>query len=310
MRKITLLRNLSYDWKHNKALFVMILPVLVYLLIFNYAPMVGSIIAFKTYNFSQGIFGSPWCGFDNFRFFFLSGKAWQVTKNTVLYNVAFIVVQNSLEITVAILLSEIAHPRFKKLTQGAMFLPNFISWVVVGAIAYNLFSYDFGLVNNILSSLGREKWDVYTDARYWPAIFIFLSAWKHVGYGSIVYLAAIMGIDTEIYESAALDGANEWQKVWYITLPGIKPTFVILLILAVGNIFRGNFDMFYQLVGTNGLLYNATDVIDTYVFRSLLTTYEFGMSSAIGLYQSVLCCVTLIVTNIIIRRINPENALY
>ena len=240
----------------------------------------------------------------------MSGKAWQVTKNTVLYNAAFIITQNVLEITVAIFLSEISGRYFKKFTQGAMFLPNFISWVVVGAIAYNLFSYDFGFINNMLISMGAQKLDVYTNASYWPYIFVFLSAWKHVGYGSIVYLAAITGISSEIYESAALDGANEWQKIFYITLPGIKSTFFVLLILAIGNIFRGNFDMFYQLVGNNGLLYNSTDVIDTYVFRSLLTTYEFGMSSAIGLYQSVLCFITLVGTNLIIRRLSPENALY
>lgn len=288
----------------------MILPVIIYIIIFNYAPMAGAVIAFKQYNFAQGIFGSPWCGFNNFRFFFMSGKAWQVTQNTVLYNAAFIVVQNTLEIAAAIFLSEISGKHFKKFTQGAMFLPNFISWVVVGAIAYNLLSYDFGFVNSMLTSMGMEKWSVYTDASYWPGIFVFLSAWKHVGYGSIIYLAAIMGIGSDIYESAALDGANEWQKIRYITLPGLKSTFFVLLILAIGNIFRGNFDMFYQLVGNNGLLYNSTDVIDTYVFRSLLTSYEFGMSSAIGLYQSVLCCIVLIVTNLIIRRVSPENALY
>lgn len=302
--------NLTYDLRHNRPLLIMILPVIIYIIIFNYAPMAGAVIAFKQYNFAQGIFGSPWCGFNNFRFFFMSGKAWQVTQNTVLYNAAFIVVQNTLEIAAAIFLSEISGKRFKKFTQGAMFLPNFISWVVVGAIAYNLLSYDFGFVNSMLTSMGMEKWSVYTDASYWPGIFVFLSAWKHVGYGSIIYLAAIMGIGSDIYESAALDGANEWQKIRYITLPGLKSTFFVLLILAIGNIFRGNFDMFYQLVGNNGLLYNSTDVIDTYVFRSLLTSYEFGMSSAIGLYQSVLCCIVLIVTNLIIRRVSPENALY
>ena len=302
--------NMAYDFRRNKALLVMVLPIVVYLLVFAYAPMFGAIIAFKSYNFSLGILGSPWVGFNNFRFFFMSGKAWQVTKNTVLYNAAFIITQNVLEITVAIFLSEITGRYFKKFTQGAMFLPNFISWVVVGAIAYNLFSYDFGFINNMLTAAGSPKLDVYTNASYWPYIFIFLSAWKHVGYGSIVYLAAIPGISSEIYESASLDGANEWQKIIYITLPGIKSTFFVLLILAIGNIFRGNFDMFYQLVGNNGLLYNSTDVIDTYVFRSLLTTYEFGMSSAIGLYQSVLCFVTLVVTNLIIRKLSPENALY
>ena len=174
-------RNLSYDFKRNRALLVMILPVVVYLIIFSYVPMAGAVIAFKSYNFNDGIFGSPWCGLNNFRFFFMSGKAWQVTKNTVLYNAAFIVTQNILEIAAAIFLSEIAKPRFKKITQGAMFLPNFISWVVVGAIAYNLLSYDFGFINNVLTSMGMERWDVYTDARYWPGIFIFLSAWEHVG---------------------------------------------------------------------------------------------------------------------------------
>lgn len=209
--------NLTYDLRHNRPLLIMILPVIIYIIIFNYAPMAGAVIAFKQYNFAQGIFGSPWCGFNNFRFFFMSGKAWQVTQNTVLYNAAFIVVQNTLEIAAAIFLSEISGKHFKKFTQGAMFLPNFISWVVVGAIAYNLLSYDFGFVNSMLTSMGMEKWSVYTDASYWPGIFVFLSAWKHVGYGSIIYLAAIMGIGSDIYESAALDGANEWQKIRYIT---------------------------------------------------------------------------------------------
>lgn len=308
--KFQLAKNLRHDFKHNRALLIMILPVVAYLIVFNYIPMAGSVIAFKSYNFAQGVFGSPWVGLSNFRFFFMSGKAWQVTKNTVLYNAAFIAVQNVLEIVVAIFLSEISSRGFKKITQGAMYLPNFISWVVVGAIAYNLLSYDYGFINNLLTSLGLPKWDVYTNAKYWPGIFVFLSAWKHVGYGSIVYLAAIMGISTEIYESASLDGANEWQKIRYITLPGLKSTFFVLLILAIGNIFRGNFDMFYQLVGTNGLLYNSTDVIDTYVFRTLMTSYEFGMSSAIGLYQSVLCFVTLVVTNAVIRKFSPENSLY
>lgn len=304
------IKNIGYDIKKNPVLVLMILPVVLYVIIFSYLPMSGIVLAFKQFDYSLGIFGSPWCGFGNFKFFFISGQAARVIRNTVLYNIAFIVVNNVTEITVAIFISEIGGKIFKKLTQGAMFLPTFISWVVVSAFVYNIFSYDFGAFNHLRESMGMQPVDIYSQNTLWIFIIIFLNSWKHVGYGSVVYLAAIMGIDSEIYESATLDGAGELQKIWYITLPNLKPTVIILVIMGIGNIFRGDFDLFYQMVGTNSLLFNTTDVIDTFVFRSLLFSQEYGMSAAVGLFQSVLCFIFLTATNMIIRRIDPDNSLY
>lgn len=304
------IKNIGYDIKKNPVLVLMILPVVLYVIIFSYLPMSGIVLAFKQFDYSLGIFGSPWCGFSNFKFFFISGQAAKVIRNTVLYNIAFIVVNNVTEITVAIFISEIGGKIFKKLTQGAMFLPTFISWVVVSAFVYNIFSYDFGAFNHLRESMGMQPVDIYSQNTLWIFIIIFLNSWKHVGYGSVVYLAAIMGIDSEIYESATLDGAGELQKIWYITLPNLKPTVIILVIMGIGNIFRGDFDLFYQMVGTNSLLFNTTDVIDTFVFRSLLFSQEYGMSAAVGLFQSVLCFIFLTATNLIIRRIDPDNSLY
>ncbi len=304
------LNNLRYDLRKNPVLLLMALPVILYVIVFCYLPMSGIVLAFKQFDYAQGIFGSPWCGFKNFRFFFISGQAAVVMRNTVLYNIAFIIVNNIVEITVAIFISEIGGRWFKKITQGAMFLPTFISWVVVSAFVYNIFSYDFGAFNHLLRSMGGEPVDIYSQSTLWIFIIIFLNSWKHVGYGSVVYLAAIMGIDAEIYESATLDGAGELQKIRYITLPCLKPTVVILVIMGIGNIFRGDFDLFYQMVGTNSLLFNTTDVIDTFVFRSLLFSQEYGMSAAVGLFQSVLCFGFLTATNWIIRKVDPENSLY
>lgn len=304
------IKNISYDIRKNPVLVLMILPVVLYVIVFSYLPMSGLVLAFKQFDYSLGIFGSPWCGFSNFKFFFISGQAAKVIRNTVLYNVAFIIVNNVVEITVAIFISEIGGKLFKKLTQGAMFLPTFISWVVVSAFVYNIFSYDFGAFNHLRESMGAQPVDIYSQNTLWIFIIIFLNSWKHVGYGSVVYLAAIMGIDAEIYESATLDGAGELQKIWYVTLPNLKPTVIILVIMGIGNIFRGDFDLFYQMVGTNSLLFNTTDVIDTFVFRSLLFSQEYGMSAAVGLFQSVLCFIFLTATNLIIRRIDPDNSLY
>lgn len=304
------IKNISYDIRKNPVLVLMILPVVLYVIVFSYLPMSGLVLAFKQFDYSLGIFGSPWCGFSNFKFFFISGQAAKVIRNTVLYNVAFIIVNNVVEITVAIFISEIGGKLFKKLTQGAMFLPTFISWVVVSAFVYNIFSYDFGAFNHLREFMGAQPVDIYSQNTLWIFIIIFLNSWKHVGYGSVVYLAAIMGIDAEIYESATLDGAGELQKIWYVTLPNLKPTVIILVIMGIGNIFRGDFDLFYQMVGTNSLLFNTTDVIDTFVFRSLLFSHEYGMSAAVGLFQSVLCFIFLTATNLIIRRIDPDNSLY
>jgi putative aldouronate transport system permease protein len=298
------------DLRRYKILLFMLAPAVLFYLVLAYLPMGGIIIAFKRYDYAGGIFHSPWNGLDNFRFFFESGDGWRVTRNTALYNIAFITVNNVLQIVAAILLFEVGGKWFRKIAQSALFLPYFISWVVVGAIAYNLLNFDIGTVNSMLKSFGMAPVDIYNSPSYWPVILIIVAAWKSLGYGTIMYLAAITGIDTEMYEAAEIDGANIFQRVRKITLPCLYPTMIILILLAVGNIFRGDFGMFYNMVGNNGVLFAATDVIDTYVFRSLLTTNDIGMSAAAGFYQSLLGFLTITVVNYAVRKYDPDRALY
>lgn len=288
----------------------MIAPAVIYFLLFSYLPMAGIVLAFKQYRYDLGIFNSPWVGLDNFKFFFMTGDAFRVTRNTMLYNAVFILVNNALQIVVAILMAEIGSKLFRKTAQTLMFLPYFLSWVVVGAVAYNLFNYEHGTVNTILRSLHIPELDIYTTPEYWKYILVFFSAWKAVGYGAVFYMASILSIDRETYEAAEIDGANVFQRIMRITLPSLRPTITILVLLAIGGIFRGDFGLFYQLVGNNGLLYQTTDVIDTYVYRSLLVNNEIGMSSAIGFYQSILCFVTIMITNFLVRRSDKDNALF
>ena len=259
--------------RKNRVLLMMLIPAFLYFFIFSYLPMSGAIVAFKSYNFREGIFGSPWVGFSNFEYFFKSGQAWTVTRNTILYNVGFIVV-TVLQMGLAIFISEIGGKYFKKVTQTAMFLPYFISWVVVGMIAYNFLNVDYGTVNTILNKLGMESINFYGTKWVWPIIITAFCAWKNVGYGTVLYLAAIMGIDQEIYEAAQIDGANIFQRIFKVTIPCLVPTLIILTLLSIGNIFRGDFQMFYQLVGNNVPLFPITDVIDTFTFRSLIQSGE------------------------------------
>ncbi len=289
---------------------LMLAPAVIYTLIFAYYPMAGIVMAFKKYNYEGGIWGSPWNGLQNFEFFFKSGQAGIVMRNTVLYNVAFILVGTFTQVALAILLTEIHSKKFRKVTQSMMFLPYFISWVIVGVMAFNIFSSDYGFLNRLITSLGGEKVAFYTKPEAWPFILVFFGTWKGVGYGSVMYLAAIMGIDTSIYEAAEIDGANVFQRIFKVTIPMIMPTMIILLLMSVGGIFRGNFDMFYNLVGNNGLLYNYTDVIDTLSMRALISSGDFGMSSAIGLFQSVLCFITVTIVNKLVRCYDRDYALY
>ncbi|MCL2058031.1 MAG: ABC transporter permease subunit [Oscillospiraceae bacterium] len=288
----------------------MIAPAAVYFFVFSYVPMPGIIMAFKRLNFTQGIFASPWVGLENFRFFFISGDAWFLTRNTILYNLAFMIVGTTMQVSVAVVLSEIGARVFKKVTQTMMFLPYFISMVVIGAFIYNIFNYEFGAFNTLLADLGLEKTNVYSNPGVWPAILITLNTWKGLGYGTVLYLAAIMGIDQEIYEAADIDGANVFQKVRVITLPGILPTIVTLTLLSVGGICRGNFQLFYNVVGSNGMLYKMTDVIDTYVYRALMGASDFGMSAAAGSYQSILNLTIILTVNGITRLIDKDYALF
>jgi putative aldouronate transport system permease protein len=303
-------RGFLYKVKKNRTLLLMLLPAVLFFFLFNYVPIAGIIVAFKSYNFKGGIFGSPWVGLDNFKFFFISGQALIVTRNTVLYNLAFIFFNTVLQITMAILLSEIKGRYFKKITQSLMFLPYFISWVIIGVISYNLFNFEHGTLNSLLKTFHMNPVDMYSKPAAWIIIIIIFCAWQGLGYGTVLYLAAIMGIDTEIYEAAEIDGANIFKRIRFITLPSLVPTITILTLLAVGGIFRGNFDMFYQIIGNNGTLFNATDVIDTFTVRALMQTNEVGMAGAVGLYQSVFCFVTIIIVNYVVKRHDADNSLF
>ena len=294
----------------NRTLLLMVLIPLAYIIIFSYLPMGGVILAFKDYKYRLGIFGSPWIGLKNFSFFFISGAAGRVVRNTMLYNIAFITIGMIVEVFFAIILSEIRGRYYKKVTQSMMLLPFFISWVVVASVLYSILSFEYGLLNNIIKGVGGEPVNLYAIPAAWPFVLVFLRMWKAVGYGSIIYLANITSIDPQIYEAAEIDGANLWQKTGYITIQHLRPTMVIMLLLAMGGMFRGDFGMFYQTIRNNGLLLPYTDIIDTFVFRALLSSSDVGMSAASGLFQSVLCFITVMLANFVVNKIDPEYALF
>lgn len=293
-----------------RQLLLMLLPGIIFFTIFSYLPMAGIGIAFQRFTFDGGILHSPWVGFHNFKFMFLSGDIWNVTKNTVFFNLLFILVNNSLEIICAIILAEITNKYFKKITQSLMFLPYFISWVVVGAFVYNVLNFETGSFNTLMKAINLPSFDFYNTPKIWILIVVLVCAWKNVGYGTIIYLSSVMGIDGEMYEAASIDGANIFQRIRHITIPSLVPTIVILILLSMGSIFRGDFSMFYQVTGNNAMLYSMTDVIDTYVTRSLITTSEFGMTAAAGLYQSVMCFVIIIIFNGLVKRYDKDYSLF
>ncbi len=304
--KTPILKTARKHW----MLLLMLLPAVAYVVIFSYVPMTGLVLAFKKYQYAGGIYHSPWNGLDNFKALLVSGKLGMVTRNTLLYNIAFLFLGVIFEMGSAILLNEIAGKFFKKIFQSFMFLPYFISWVVAGAIMYNLFNYEKGVVNHLLTAMGHGAFDLYNTPLAWPIVLIILKLWKQTGYGSVVYLAAITGMDQEMFEAASIDGANTWQKIRYITIPSLLPTMMILVLMGIGNIFRGDFGLFYQTVKSSAILQPVTDVIDTYVFNLLITNGDVGVSAAAGLYQSVLCFITITICNKLVKKVDPDYALY
>ncbi len=293
-----------------RYLFLLILPAVLYVFVFHYAPMPGIIIAFKDYIYNKGIWGSEWIGFKNFIFLVKSGALWRTTKNTILYNLLFILFDLLFQLGIAVILSEIRGKFFKKVSQTMMLMPYFISWVVAGAMVYNILGSDYGIVNAILQAQGKAKIPFMNTPSIWPFILVFFRVWKNLGYGSVVYLAAITGLDQEIYEAAEIDGANVYQRIFRITIPLVKPTVMILLMLHLSKIIKGDFQMFYNLTGNNPMLYDVSDVIDTYVYRCLIQSKNFAMSGAAGLYQSVMGFVIIVSINAVIRKIQPDYALF
>lgn len=303
-------RNILTELRKNKALFLMLIPAVTLVIVLCYIPMAGIILAFKNFRYNLGIFGSPWAGLSNFRFFFLSGTGWTVTRNTILFNLVNLISTQILAIVIAIFLNEIRGIVFKKLTQSIIFLPYFISWIIVGVFAYNIFNYESGILNGLLKGIGAKPVNVYGEPSLWWFIIPSFNAWKWVGYTSVIYIAAITSIDAECFESADIDGANIFQKTYYITLPSISRTIIVMLLLNISRILRGDFQMFYQLVGNNGQLFGATDVIDTFVFRSLVTGGDLSMSSAATFYQSILCFVIIVLVNGVVRKVDADSALF
>jgi len=303
------------SFNRNKVLLLMVLPGALWFLCFSYLPLVGTVAAFKEYRFSRhgfwySLIHSKNVGWDNFKFLFNTDAAYTITRNTLLYNIAFIFLGLVFSVALAILLSELVNKKLAKLYQTSMFLPYFLSWVIVGYFAFSFLSMDRGLLNHILGYFGVDSMQWYSDPTYWPYILIFVYLWKSIGYSSVVYLASILGIDKSLYEAAMIDGASKLQQVRNITLPLLRPIIIIMTLLAVGKIFYADFGLFYQVPRDSGTLYSVTNVIDTYVYRGLKTTGEIGMSTAAGLYQSVVGFVLVMVSNYVVRKLDKDSALF
>ena len=292
-------------------MYIMLLPGFVYLVINNYIPMAGITVAFKQYNVRDGIYKSPNVGLKNFEFLFKTNDAWLITRNTILYNLAFIVLDAVLAIAVAIILNEIVSKKAKQFYQTVILIPFLISMVVVSYLVFAFLSNGNGFINNtVLPAFGMDAVDWYNQAKYWPFLLILVHVWKALGYNCILYYATICGIDNSLYEAAAVDGANRWQRIKNVTLPSIKSTIIILTLMNLGNIFRSDFGLFSQVPMNSGALLEATNTIDTYVYRGLMQTNNIGMSSAAGVYQSIVGCILVLTANLIVRKIDSDSSLF
>ena len=294
----------------NYRLYVLCIVPVALIFIFNYLPMVGAIIAFKDYRIKDGIFGSKWVGLRNFDLFFRSKDFANIAWNTIYLNFIFIIVGTICSVLFAILLFNVRSRRNVKVYQTISITPYFISWVVAGYVAYAFLNPSYGFLNQALKALGLNKVDVYSQPKVWPLILTIANVWKNVGMDSVIYYAALVGIDTSLFEAADVDGVNKIQKAWYITLPMLIHLITIMTILKIGNIFRADFGLFYQLTRDVGQLYSTTDVMDTYIYRTLRIWNDFSLSSAAGLLQSVVGFVLVILTNTITKKIDSESALF
>lgn len=298
-------------YKRYLPLYFMMIPGLVYLIINNYIPMGGIIIAFKKFNYAKGILGSPWTGLDNFEFLFKTKEAWTITRNTLVYNMLFIVIGTVLAVAVAILLNELKSVMAKKVYQTVILVPFLISIVVVSYLVYGFLSTDTGFINrSILQPMGKNSISWYSDPTYWPIILVIVNVWKNLGYNCIIYYATVVGLDTSLYESAAIDGAGRWKRIWHITLPGLKTTIITLVLMSVGRVFYSDFGLFYQVPMNSGPLIDVTNTIDTYVYRGLMELNNIGMASAAAVYQSLVGFILVLSANMLVRKIDRESALF
>ena len=305
------MKKLVKTVKHYWPLYLMFVPGFVYLFINCYIPMFGIQIAFRRYNAHDGIYGSPFCGLDNFKFLFQTNDAWIMTRNTLLYNLVFIILGNVLAIAIAIMLNEITGKKKKQFYQTIILIPYLISMIIVSYLAFAFLSSSNGYFNNsILKGLGLPAVDWYNTPKYWPFILVFINLWKSLGYSMILYYATICGIDYTLYEAAEIDGASRWQKITHVTLPSLKSTIIILVLMSLSGIFRSDFGLFYQVTQNSGPLIKVTQTIDTYVYRGLMQTNNIGMSSAAGVYQSVVGFILVMAANGIVRKVDKDSALF
>lgn len=295
--------------RSSRILLLMSAPALLLLLVFNYLPMFGIILAFKDFRFDLGIFGSAWNGFDNFKFFFTSNSAWRVTRNTLVLNGLFILTGTSVSVLFALILFEMGR-KAVKVYQTVLFFPFFISWVVASYAGFALLSADYGVLNSLLEAVGLQPVVWYSEPKYWTGILIVANIWKGTGYGVLLYYTALMGIDTTLFEAAAIDGASKLQQIRHISLPMLTPIITMLTLLSIGRIFYSDFGLLYFLTKNSTALYSVTDVIDTYVFRALRSSGDIGMSAAAGFYQSVVGFVLILTSNLVVRKANPEYAIF
>jgi len=298
-----------HEIRQNGFLYLLTLPGIVFFLVFSYVPMAGLVMAFQDYSMRYGIFGSKFNGINNFMFLFQTGDIWRVTANTLYLNLLFIVFTTLMSVFLAILFSEVRNPHFKRITQSVSILPNFVSWTVIALFLDAFIDPNTGMVAKRLAAMGTSV-DFYGNAGVWPLLLVVLRIWQGAGYGAIIYIATIVGIDPQIYEAADIDGATRLQKIFRITLPILKPTIILMTLFSVGRIFYGDFGMIYALVGDNSLLFATTDVIDTYVYRMMRMLRNYGMSTATGLFQSVLGFVFIVTVNWAARKLEPDSALF
>lgn len=291
-------------------LYSMALPAVILLLIFNYLPMVGIVMAFQELDYSKGIFTSPFVGFKNFEFLFTSSMIWDITRNTILYNVAFIIVNTVLSVGLALMINELTNKTFAKIIQTILIMPFFLSTVVLAMIVYAFLAYNYGFANTLLKGMGLDPQNWYNMPDFWPGFLIFVNAWRGIGFSSVTYTAVISGISQEYYEAATLDGASRWQQIRYITLPHLKTILCINLINAVGGMFRSDFGLFYTVTRNSGALYPTTQTLDVYIYNALQSMTNLGMTTAAGLYQSVVGFILVLVANKIIKSIDSDSAMF
>lgn len=296
------------SFKRSLPLFLMMLPGIAYLICNNYLPMFGILIAFKKVNYSLGVIQSPWIGLKNFEFLFATKDAYIMIRNTLLYNIVWIILGMVIAISIAICMSEISNRKIAKVIQPVICFPAMVSAVILSYIVYAFLSYTYGYMNNTFFADKPINW--YNTASYWPLILTIVHFWHGSGQSSIIYMASIGGIDKGLYESARIDGASKWKQIWYITLPMLKNMIILMLLMSIGRIFNSDFGLFYQVPLNSGLIYNTTQTIDTYVYRALLEMNNVGMSSAASVFQAVLGFVLVLLSNALVKRIDSDSALF